>query len=253
MWTCNSAYKYSIHFSKNRAKNDNLEKQVQALYKSWFVDFEPFKYGEFVDSEMGRIPDRWTIKRYTEVVDVLSGGTPKTDVSVYWNGNIPFFSPKDVTNNFYVIKTEKYITETGLKNCNSSLYPANTTCITARGTVGKVVLLGVPMAINQSNYVLKYKSKGFDFYSYLLALNVVHLLKNMANGAVFDAITTKDIASIHICDPMENVKQQFQELIEPIFEKMLELQVENEKIAHLRDSILPRLMSGELKINDLHS
>jgi len=252
MYTYSITYKY-FYFSEFSLRNDNLEQQAQTLYKSWFVDFEPFKNGKFVDSEMGKIPEGWRIKHYIDVVDVLSGGTPKTDVFVYWNGSIPFFSPKDVTNNFYVINTEKYITEIGLENCNSNLYPTNTTCITARGTVGKVVLLGVPMAMNQSNYALKYKLKGVDFYSYLLALNVVHFLKNMANGAVFDAITTRDIASISICDPVENIKQQFQKIVEPLFKKMLKLQLENNKLSTLRDSLLPKLMSDELKISDLNS
>ena len=107
---------------------------AQAIYKSLFADFEPSK-------------------PFTKVVQVLGGGTPKTTTAEYWDGSIPFFTPKD-TQGLYVLTTEKTLTEAGLNNCNSRLYPMNTVFVTARGTVGKLAIAGVPMAMNQSCYAL---------------------------------------------------------------------------------------------------
>ena len=121
---------------------------------------------------------------------MLGGGTPKTNNSNFWNGSIPFFTPKDVGAP-YTFQTEKYITEAGLDHCNSRLYPKNTTFVTARGTVGKVSLSGSPMAMNQSCYALT--SDTIDpLLVYFYVCKTVSSLKHKASGAVFDAIVTRD-------------------------------------------------------------
>ena len=143
----------------NRRINTNLELQAQALYKQWFVDFEfpneegkPYKSsgGKMVDSELGPIPDGWSVIGYCDAVDIKGGGTPPTNNPEFWNGSIPFFTPKDVSSDCFAIHTEKSITEAGLSNCNSKLYAKDTVFITARGTVGKVVMAGCSMAMNQN-------------------------------------------------------------------------------------------------------
>ena len=127
---------------------------------------------------------------FTSLINVLGGGTPKTGNPYFWDGSIPFFTPKDVGAP-YTFQTEKYITESGLEHCNSRLYPKNTTFVTARGTVGKVSLAGTPMAMNQSCYALA--SKTIDpLLVYFYALKAVASLKHKASGAVFDAIVTRD-------------------------------------------------------------
>lgn len=139
----------------NNKINADLEEMAQAIFKNWFVDFEPFKDGKFVDSELGMIPEGWKVGRLTDVIKLMPGGTPKTSEPLYWdNGTIPFFSPKDV-NGVYCFATEKHITETGLNKCSSNLYPKDTIFITCRGTVGKVCLAACDMAMNQSNYAIK--------------------------------------------------------------------------------------------------
>jgi type I restriction enzyme S subunit len=97
-----------------------------------------------VDSPLGEIPEGWEVRRFTEVADVLSGGTPRTSVPEYWGGEIAWFTPKDIPDTFYVLDTERKITGLGLSKCNSQLYPADTAFITARGTVGRCVLAAVP-------------------------------------------------------------------------------------------------------------
>ena len=119
---------------------------ARALYREWFVDFRfpGHENQPRVASPLGEIPQGWEVKPFTEVADVLSGGTPKTDVAEYWNGDIPFFTPRDAPTCFYVQDTEKHVTELGLSRCASELYPPNTVFITARGTVGKVALPPCP-------------------------------------------------------------------------------------------------------------
>ena len=95
-------------------------------------------------------------KTLTDVVEILSGGTPKTIISEYWkDGEIPFFGPGDANGSTYCLTTAKCITQLGLENCNSELYPVDTVFLTARGTVGKVAMAGKPMAMNQSCFAFR--------------------------------------------------------------------------------------------------
>ena len=231
----------------NRRLNENLEQQAQALFKSWFVDFEPFKNGEFVESELGMIPKGWRVGCFIDLINVMPGGTPSTNISEYWdNATIPFFSPKDA-HGVYCFDTEKHITEKGLNNCSSHLYPKDTLFITARGTVGKISLAAVPMAMNQSNYALVAKDGIGKFYLYLLAQTIVSILLKKANGAVFSAITTKDFKENIVC-PSSVVISQFEEMVKPMFDSIHALMNESLRLAELRDTLLPKLMSGELKL-----
>ena len=234
----------------NRRINDNLEQQAQALFKSWFVDFEPFRDQPFVESELGMIPEGWKVGSFLDNIYVMPGGTPSTNVDDYWkDGTIPFFSPKDV-NGVYCFETEKNITELGLNNCSSRLYPKDTLFITARGTVGKIALAGVPMAMNQSNYALAAKEGVGKFYLYLLTQTLVSTLLKKANGAVFSAITTKDFNEPNLI-PANNVMDSFEVIVKPIFDKIFQTSEESRRLAELRDTLLPRLMSGELSVDGL--
>src|SRR5690606_18648608 len=112
-----------------------------------------------------------------------SGGTPKTRELSYWNGNIPFFTPKDYNNGFYVLETEKSITDLGLENCNSKLFPINTVFITARGTVGKVCMNAYPMAMNQSCYALQSNDELTQYYLFLLTKRIANNLSKYASGS----------------------------------------------------------------------
>jgi type I restriction enzyme S subunit len=210
----------------NNRINHHLEQMAQAIFKAWFVDFEPSK-------------------PFTEIIQVLGGGTPKTGCIEYWNGSIPFFTPKD-TSSTYVLSTEKTLTESGLNNCNSKLYPTNTVFVTARGTVGKLALAGCSMAMNQSCYAL-IGNKGYgQYFVYHLALNTVENLKHKANGAVFDAKVTRDFEGEIIPVPPKNDIQVFEDNVRPIYKSILNNTVENQRLSALRDTLLPRLMSGEL-------
>ncbi len=232
----------------NRRINANLEAQAQALFRSWFVDFEPFRDGPFVDSELGKIPQGWKVGNYTDIVEIKGGGTPKTGIQEYWNGTIPFFSPKDVGARCFVLDTEKHITAKGLENCNSSLFQPNTVFITARGTVGKVVMTGTEMAMNQTNYALLGKQNISQYYVYHITLQLVARLLKKANGAVFNAITTRDFTSEQIVIPPFSTISQFSDVVKPIYENILLNDVQSNRLSALRDTMLPKLMAGEIAI-----
>ena len=216
--------------STNQKINDNLQQQVAALFSKFYNQAE---------TEVG----------FTEIIQILGGGTPKTGESTYWNGNVPFFTPKDVGSP-YTLTTEKTITEEGLAHCNSRLYPVNTVFVTARGTVGKVGLPGVPMAMNQSCYALVAKDI-HQLLVYFYTLEAVDRLKHKASGAVFDAITTRDFESEVIMKLSDDDAKDFLDVAEPIYQAILSNSIENKQLATLRDFLLPKLMSGEIDISEI--
>lgn len=212
----------------NHQINDNLQRQAAALFANFYDQAE---------TEVG----------FTEIIQILGGGTPKTSESSYWNGNVPFFTPKDVGLP-YTLTTEKTITEEGLAHCNSRLYPINTVFVTARGTVGKVGLPGVPMAMNQSCYALVGKDT-HQILVYFYTLKAVDRLKHKASGAVFDAITTRDFEAENIMKLSDDDEKAFLDVAEPIYHAVLSNSIENLRLATLRDSLLPKLMSGEIDVS----
>lgn len=212
----------------NQKINDNLRQQAAALFANFY---------DRAETEVG----------FTEIIQILGGGTPKTGESSYWNGNVPFFTPKDVGSP-YTLATEKTITEEGLAHCNSRLYPINTVFVTARGTVGKVGLPGVPMAMNQSCYALVGKDT-HQLLVYFYALKAVDRLKHKASGAVFDAITTRDFDSEIIMKLSDDDEKAFLDVAQPIYQAVLSNSIDNLGLAALRDSLLPKLMSGEIDVS----
>ena len=214
----------------NQKINDNFEQQAAALFSSLYNRSN-------------------TEVRYTDLIQILGGGTPKTGETAYWNGNIAFFTPKDVGTPYTFI-TEKTITEEGLSHCNSRLYPVNTVFVTARGTVGKVGLSGVPMAMNQSCYALVGKET-HQLLVYFYTLKVVDKLKHKASGAVFDAITTRDFESEQIMKLSDDDARAFLCVAEPMFQDILNNSIENLRLSTLRDFLLPKLMSGEIDVSNI--
>ena len=221
-------YVLSLKAERNKKINDNLQQQAAALFSSLY---------DRTNTEV----------RFTDLIQILGGGTPKTGENTYWNGNIAFFTPKDVGTP-YTLSTEKTITEEGLSHCNSRLYPVNTVFVTARGTAGKVGMSGVPMAMNQSCYALVGKET-HQLLVYFYTLKTVDRLKHKASGAVFDAITTRDFESEQIMKLSDEDAKSFLCIAAPMFQKVLDNGIENQRLSTLRDSLLPKLMSGEIDVS----
>ena len=211
----------------NNAINRKLEEQAKAIFNSVY------------DKAVNQVP-------FTSIISIASGGTPKTSESSFWNGNIPFFTPKDVGFPF-TLNTEKYITDEGLNNCNSRLYPTNTTFITARGTVGKLSLAAMPMAMNQSCFALV-SERINPILIYMYAIRAVDSLKKKSNGAAFDAITIKDFETERVNKLSDEEIKPLSSVIEPIYSQIRLNTIENHRLSDLRDSLLPKLMSGDLGV-----
>ena len=221
-------YVLSLKAERNKKINDNLQQQAAALFSSLY--------------------DRSNTEvRFTDLIQILGGGTPKTGENTYWNGKIAFFTPKDVGTPYTLI-TEKTISKEGLSHCNSRLYPVNTVFVTARGTVGKVGMSGVPMAMNQSCYALVGKET-HQLLVYFYTLKAVDRLKHKASGAVFDAITTRDFESEQIMKLSDDDAKAFLCVAKPMFQEVLNNNIENLRLSTLRDSLLPKLMSGEIDVS----
>ena len=171
----------------------------------------------------------WETKSFSDLVDVIGGGTPKTSVDEYWNGNIPWISIKDFNSGQkYVLNTEKTITELGLNNSSTKLLKKNDIIISARGTVGEVAMIKYEMAFNQSCYGLKvHDSLDKDFVYYLLKYNI-YKLKNMVHGAVFDTITTNTFDNIFVNVPPLEYQEKISYLLSNI-DKLIEVKTQENK------------------------
>ena len=180
-----------------RETNATLEAIAQALFKSWFVDFDPVRAkmqgrtpegmnkataalfpDALEESELGLVPKGWRVQSFRDTIHITGGGTPKTSNPEFWGGDIPWFSVVDAPNasDVFVVDTEKRITKAGLQGSSTKLLPTGTTIISARGTVGRLALTGRPMAMNQSCYGLHGRA-GDTYFTYFSVKRLVEQLK----------------------------------------------------------------------------
>jgi type I restriction enzyme S subunit len=216
-------------------QNKTLEAMAETLFRQWFVE---------------EAEEDWEEKSLLDVIELVGGGTPKTSVVEYWNGEVPWLSGGDIASNHksFVVSSEKKITQDGLKNSSTKLLPMFSTVITARGTVGKYALLSKPMAYSQSNYGIFPKIDNCFFFTYLLINHVVSELHSSAYGSVFDTITTTTFRDIVIAVPSEKAIKEFEKNISGYFFKKLHCLTQINTLETLRDTLLPKLMSGEVRV-----
>ena len=232
---------------------------AQALYDYWFVQFDfPDENGKPYKSSGGRmvwneklkreIPEDWGIDNITAIADIEGGGTPSTHEPLYWDGLIPFYTPKDASDGFIApSQTLRNTTALGVTHSSTKIF-TNAVFLTARGTVGKVQMPRVAMAMNQSCYALLPKESISLFYLFFVVKGIVRALKVKANGAVFDAIVTRDILGILLPQAKSSVISLFTETVAPILSRIFANQSELEELTKQRDFLLPLLMSGQVQV-----
>ncbi|MBF1428876.1 restriction endonuclease subunit S [Hoylesella nanceiensis] len=240
----------------NRSINHNLEAMAKQLYDYWFLQFDfPDENGKPYKSSGGKmiwnkklkreIPEGWEVDNICKIAHILSGGTPSKTVFRYWkNGIIPFFSPTDCNGNIFQIETADHITQEGLEHCASSLFDEGTIFITARGSIGKLVIVGSPMAMNQSCYALLSKKDEYQ-YLYFLTFQLIECLKIKGSGSVFKSITISDIEKSLLCIANNEIITAFCKLVSPSLQKIKNNLIEIKQLTKLRDSLLPLLMNGQ--------
>ena len=246
----------------NRRINDNLEQQAQALFKSWFVDFEPFKDGEFVESELGMIPCNLEIKRIEDIPHKIeSGRRPKGGAS---SNGVPSIGAENIKGwGYYDYSKTKYIPSDFASSMNKGKINGYELLIYKDG--GKpgyfipnfsIFGEGFPfdeMYVNEHVFILDLKNKGYNAFAYFWFQTpyIMNQLNSLGGKAAIPGINTKDVEYMPI-PSMDNMKvKEFCEYVEPLVKAVLYNSKENARLAELRDTLLPRLMSGELKINDI--
>ena len=237
----------------NRRINDNLEQQAQALFKSWFVDFDPFKDGKFVESELGRIPEGWRVERLGSVCKCLLGGTPSRNKEEYWNGKIAWINSGEI-NEFRITKPSEYITQEGLKKSATKLLPKKTTVLAITGaTLGQVSLLEINSCANQSVIGVLENEDIFHEYIYPLIKNRIDDLCSHMTGGAQQHINKNNVEQLEILIPPKKILIEYKRIATPIYSLISNICFESQKISKLRDSLLPRLMSGELKLDNINN
>lgn len=262
----------------NRQMNKTLEEMARELFRDWFVDFGPTHrqmagetdptkiMGKAFASEKAAalallfpgvlgengLPEGWEERPFEAFVEIVGGGTPKTKMADYWNGRIPWFSVADAPSNggVYVLSTEKYITQSGLDNSSARIVPEGTTIISARGTVGKIGMAPHDMTFNQSCYALRPRKPVGERFVYLATERLVERLQAMAHGSVFSTITRSTFASLNFAGATPECFEAFETVSEHLFAKIKANGEENQTLAFLRDLLLPKLMSGEIRLKD---
>ncbi len=249
----NILYSLDDKIELNNRINKTLENMAQAIFKSWFVDFEPFQDGEFDDSELGRIPRGWRVGIIDEVcTNIFSGGTPSTKKSNFWNGNLNWLSSGE-TKNPLIIDTEKTISEEAVLNSSTRLANKHDVVIASAGqgnTRGQTSLCLVDTYINQS--VISLRANGYDVsYPYLyynLRNRYEELRKISDSSSIRGSLTTKMLKALRIVIPSSECIQNYSAICSEMIEMSYLSALQNKKLTLIRDTLLPKLMSGEIRI-----
>ncbi|MEK9685516.1 MAG: restriction endonuclease subunit S, partial [Rhodospirillaceae bacterium] len=272
----------------NRRMNETLEGMAQALFKSWFVDFDPvidnalaagnpipeplaqraetrrqalangtanresaqafpasFRFTE----ELGWIPEGWEVKELKELcVKIQNGGTPRRSTSEFWDdGTIPWLTSGEVRQPL-ITKTNNFITDLGLSKSSAKWIPAHSTVVAMYGaTAGQVSFTSRALTTNQAICALVPK-EGFKFFNYLNLRESVTHLENQARGSAQQNISKGIIETTKTILPAPNIAESFESFCLGIFEKWTKNTLSCATLAKLRDMLLPKLISGELRI-----
>ena len=252
----------------NKKVNKTLEEIAKTLFKSWFIDFDPVRAraekrptglskeisdlfpDSFEDSELGEIPKGWKVEKIGTYFDVLLGGTPSRKKEEYWNGDIPWINSGEI-NNFRVISHSELITKSGFENSSTKLMPKRSTLIAITGaTLGQVSLNEIEVCANQSVIGISPATSIFPEYVYLWIKFTIKKLISSQTGGAQQHINTGNVKDHLIMIPDENITNYFITFFESIFDKISTNLFENQTLMSLRDTLLPKLISGELTVSD---
>ncbi len=258
----------------NRRMSSTLGTMVRTLFKSWFVDFDPvrakmddrWRPGEslpglpahvhdlfpdrLVDSELGYVPYGWEVGLLSDSVEVFNGGTPRTSIGAYWDGDIPWYTGKDAPSKdtVFVLDTERSITQAGVTNSSTQILPGGTTVITARGTVGRLACLGRPMAINQTCYGIRGAAGYPDFFTYWKIVMLLDQFRMRTHGTIFDTITRQTFSLIKTVSIPSSLAEAFERLVSPMMAYNLECLQSIRTLIVTRNALVSKLTSGQLHI-----
>ena len=217
-------------------QNQTLEKMAETLFRQWFVE---------------EAKEEWEEGTLDNILTIKGGTTPSTSEPKYWNGTIHWTSPKDITtlSGIYLFDTERKITELGLSKIGSGLMPKGTLLMSSRAPVGVLAFCEVPVAINQG-YIAIIDDKGYSKeFIYLWLKTNLEVVHNHSNGSTFMEISKSTFKTLALQIPPKQTVTDFQLLIEPLFEKIKINEIQVGSLTSLRDTLLPKLMSGEVRVD----
>ncbi len=256
----------------DRRISETLEAIARTLFKSWLVDFDPVRAkaegrdpglpkpladlfpNRFVDSELGEIPEGWEVKPIGELAEVVGGSTPNTERSEYWEGGKHnWVTPKDLSRLSVpvLLDTERKVTDAGLAQISSGLLPQGTVLLSSRAPIGYLAITEVPVAVNQGFIAMKPRY-GMSSLFLLRWTSAAHEeILSHANGSTFLEISKANFRPIHAVAPDGPVIEAFDRLTRPIYRKVVEHERESHTIHALRNVLLPKLISGKLRVNNV--
>ena len=253
----------------NRGMNETLESMARALFKSWFVDFDPVRAkaegrdpglpshlaalfpDSFEDSELGDVPKGWKIRSIGDLADVVGGTTPSTEEPAYWEGGThAWATPRDLSRLSVpvLLDTERRITDAGLSRIGSGLLPKGTVLLSSRAPIGYLAIAEIPVAVNQGFIAMTPKPGTSNIFLLLWAKVAHEEIISRANGSTFLEISKTNFRPILVVTPSTDVMRLFKDHSGPLYERIVQSARESSTLAILRDALLPRLISGELKV-----
>ncbi|MFA5300019.1 MAG: restriction endonuclease subunit S [Lutibacter sp.] len=233
-----------------REQNKTLEATAQAIFKEWFVNFNfPGSPGKMIDSELGEIPKGWRIGGLGDEVETVLGGTPSTEKKEYWkNGNIPWINSGKV-NDFRIYEPTSYITERALNESAAKLMPKGTIVIAITGaTLGQVSRLEIDSTGNQSVIGIIPNEKFSSVYLFYWMLENVSTIINTATGGAQQHINKNDVNGSDFIVPTNDILKKYYEGVNPMMEKISSNCFQIQTLSKLRDTLLPKLMKGEVRV-----
>lgn len=234
-------------------KLDKTIEDYQLLKKGMMKKLltEGIGHTEFKDTEIGRIPKGWEVKKLKDIANIISGGTPKTNIEEYWvNGDIFWATPTDITSNGkYIDRTEKLITESGLKNSSANLLPVDTILMTSRATIGERCINSAPMAINQGFKAFVCRNNCYHEYLYYY-INILksELIKN-SSGSTFMEISKSKVEVLKVSLPPIKEQKQIATILSELDNKIETFQNEREDVIQLKKGLMQKLLTGEIRVN----
>ena len=258
--------------SNNRRVNQALEAMARAVFKAWFVDFEPvrakmegrWKRGEslpglpahlydlfpdrLVESELGEIPEGWRHSTIGEEVTVCGGSTPSTKEPEFWEGGQHCWAtPKDLSALKFpvLLDTDRKITDAGLAKISSGLLPVGTVLLSSRAPIGYLAIAEVPTAINQGFIAMKCDGALPNVFVLPWCRESMDAIVGNANGSTFQEISKSNFRPLRVVVPSDPVLTSFTRLAVSLYRQLAENERESRSLAQLRDTLLPKLISGE--------
>ena len=235
----------------NNKINADLEEMAQAIFKNWFVDFEPFKDGKFVDSELGMIPEGWKVGRADDFYQINIGKTPPRKEHKWFSTNPAdkiWVSIANMGNSgIFISDSSEYLTKEAVDRHNIIMVPRNTILLSFKLTVGRVAIADKELTTNEAIARFILSDDKYMEYLYLYLKNFDYNSLG-STSSIATAVNSKTIKGMQMLQPSDKIIDAFHIQVNPIFEKIRSLTKENSRLSLLRDTLLPRLMSGELEV-----